>query len=61
LWKGSESEEVVTVCYSYKDRQMEEEARRKAWEQEQRRRREEWAKKDEKERAANEDRGLVKA
>ena len=49
------------MCYSYKDRQMEEEVRRKAWEQEQRRRREEWAKMDEKERAEDEERELVKA
>ncbi len=49
------------MCYSYKDREMEEEARRKAWEQEQHRRREEWAKRDEKEHAASENHELVKA
>ena len=49
------------MCYSYKDRQMEEEARRKAWEQEQRRHREEWEKRAEKERAADEEHELVKA
>ena len=47
------------MCYSYQDRQMEEEARRKAWEQEQRRRREDWAKREVKERAEDEERELV--
>jgi len=44
------------MCYSYKDRQMEEEARRKLWEREARKRREQ-----EKERRAKKDRELVKA
>ena len=44
------------MCYSYKDRQMEEEARRKLWEKESRKRREQ-----KKERQAKKDRELVKA
>jgi hypothetical protein len=44
------------MCYSYKDRRMEEEARRKLWENESRKRREQ-----KKERQAKKDRELVKA
>lgn len=49
------------MCYSYRDRKMEEEARRAAWEREQRERREARAKKAEKDRAADKDRELVRA
>jgi hypothetical protein len=59
---GKEGErEVVTVCYSYRDRKREEEVRRTANEQELRRRREERAKAESKERAADKDRELVRA
>jgi hypothetical protein len=44
------------MCYTYKDRRMEEEARRKLWEKESRKRREQ-----KKERQAKKDRELVKA
>ncbi len=49
------------MCYSYRDRRLEEEARRAAHEQEQRRRREERAKAESKERPADRDRELVRA
>jgi len=49
------------MCYSYRDRKLEEEARRAAHEQEQRKRREEWAKAESKGRSANRDRKLVRA
>ena len=49
------SKEEVAVCYSYGDRQVEEEARRKQWEKEERKRR------DQKKRQAKKDRELVKA
>ena len=45
------------MCYSYRDRRMEEVARRKLWEKEVRRRREQ----QNKERQAKKDRELVKA
>ena len=48
------------MCYSYRDRQAQEEARRMMREREDRRRREERAQKVEKERVAK-DRELVKA
>lgn len=51
------SKEAVAVCYSYGDRQVEEEARRKQWEKEERKRREQ----QKKERQAKKDRELVKA
>ncbi|HWS80957.1 MAG TPA: hypothetical protein VN178_08020 [Rubrobacter sp.] len=51
------SKEAVAMCYSYRDRRMEEEAHRKQWEKEGRRRREQ----QEKERQAKKDRELVKA
>jgi hypothetical protein len=54
--KGKTSKEAAAMCYSYKDRRMEEEARRKLWEKEARKRREQ-----EKERQAKKDRELVKA
>ena len=44
------------MCYSYKDRRMEEEARRKLWEKEERKRREQ-----KQERPAKKDRELVRA
>ena len=47
------------MCYSYRDRQMEEEARRKLWEKEERKRREQ--QKPNKERPAEKDRELVRA
>ena len=53
------SKEAI-VCYSYRDRQAEEEARRMMREQESRRRREERTKKSDKERVAK-DRELVRA
>ena len=49
------------MCYSHRDRRLEEEARRAAHEQEQRRRREEWAKAKPKERSLDRDRKLVRA
>ncbi len=49
------------MCYSHRDRKLEEETRRAAHEQEQRRRREERAKAQSKERPANRDRELVRA
>jgi len=57
--EGSVCKEAV-VCYSYRDRQAQEEARRMMREREDRRRREERAQKVEKERVAK-DRELVKA
>jgi hypothetical protein len=48
------------VCYSYRDRKMEE-ARRKAFEEEDRNRREERSKRVENERVSEKDRQLVKA
>ena len=45
------------MCYSYRDRRMEEEVRRKLWEKEERKRREQ----QKKERQAKKDRELVKA
>lgn len=45
------------MCYSYRDRRMEEEARRKLWEKEERRRRD----LQKKERQAKKDRELVRA
>ena len=59
--KGNVDEEVVVMCYSHKDRRLEEEARRAAHEQEQRRRREELAKAESRESPANRDRELVRA
>jgi hypothetical protein len=47
----------MAVCYSYGDRQVEVEARRKQWEKEERKRREQ----QKKERQAKKDRELVKA
>ena len=49
------------MCYSHRDRKLEEEARRAAHEQEQRRRREELAKAKSRESHANRDRELVRA
>jgi len=49
----------AAMCYSYRDRQMEEEARRKLWEKEERKRREQ--KKDKRERPAEKERELVRA
>jgi hypothetical protein len=54
---GNVSKEAAAMCYSYRDRRMEEEARRKLWEKEERRRREE----QNKVRQAKKDRELVKA
>jgi hypothetical protein len=45
------------MCYSYRDRKMEEEARRKLWDKEERERREQ----QKKERQAKKDRELVRA
>ncbi|MBA2535120.1 MAG: hypothetical protein H0V21_08915 [Rubrobacter sp.] len=45
------------MCYSYRDRRMEEEARTKAWEKEERERR----KQEKKRRPAERERGLVRA
>ena len=45
------------MCYSYKNHQMKEEARRKLWEKEERKRREQ----QKKERQAKKDRQLVRA
>ena len=45
------------MCYSYKDNQMEEKARRKLWEKEERKRREQ----QKKERQAKKERELVRA
>jgi hypothetical protein len=59
MWKGNAREEASAVCYSYRDRKMEEEARRLA--REERRRREERAKKAEKERPSEKERELVRA
>ena len=47
------------MCYSYKDRQMEEEARRGLWEKEERERRTQ--QKDKKRRPAEKERELVRA
>jgi hypothetical protein len=58
IGEGNVRKEVV-MCYSYRDRRAQEEARRMR-EQEDRRRREERAQKAEKERAAK-DRELVRA
>ena len=49
------------MCYSHRDRKLEEEARKAAHEQEQRRRREELAKAESRESPANRDRELVRA
>ena len=49
------------MCYSHRDRKLEEEARRAAHEQEQRRRCEELAKAESRESPANRDRELVRA
>jgi hypothetical protein len=49
------SKEAAAMCYSYRNRQMED-ARRKQWEKEERRRREQ-----KKERQAKKDRELVRA
>jgi hypothetical protein len=59
MWKGNVREEASAVCYSYRDRKMEEEARRMA--REDRRRREERTKKAENERASEKERELVRA
>ena len=61
MWKGSVCEEVVTVCYSHRDRKLEEEARAMARERDERRRREEREKQSAKERAEKRDRKLVRA
>jgi hypothetical protein len=47
------------MCYSYRDRQMEEEARRELWVKEERKRRQQ--QKDKKRRQATKDRELVRA
>jgi hypothetical protein len=47
------------MCYSYRDRQMEEEARKKVWVKEERKRRAQH--KDKKRRPAERDRELVRA
>ena len=49
------------MCYSYRDRQAQEEARRMMRDSEERRRRVERVKKDEKERVPEKDRELVRA
>ena len=49
------------MCYSYRDRKLEEEARNAARENEERRRREERLKREQKERAEEKDRELVRA
>jgi hypothetical protein len=49
------SKEAAAMCYSYRDRQIVEETRRKQWEKEERRRREQ------KKLQAKKDRELVKA
>ncbi len=49
------------MCYSHRDRKLEEEARTMAREREERRRREEQAKQSARERDAKKDRELVKA
>jgi hypothetical protein len=59
IGEGNVRKEAV-VCYSYRDRQAQEEARRMMREREDRRRREERAQKAEKERVAK-DRELVRA
>ena len=59
-WTGKREQGGYAVCYSYRDRKMEEEARRKAFEEEERRRREERVKKVEKERVSEKDRELVR-
>jgi hypothetical protein len=51
------SKEAAAMCYSYRDRQIIEETRRKQWEKEERRRREQ----QKKELQAKKDRELVKA
>jgi len=51
----------VSVCYSYRDRKREEEARRAAYEAELRKRREERAREQSRERAADKERELVRA
>jgi len=55
---GKPSKEAAAMCYSYRDRQMEE-ARRKLWEKEARKRREQ--QKGNKRRPAEKDRELVRA
>ena len=47
--------EEAALCYSYRQRRMEEDARRKAWEREERERREK------QKRQAERERGLVRA
>jgi hypothetical protein len=47
------------MCYSYRDRRIEEEARKKVWVKEERKRREQ--QKDKKGRQATKDRELVRA
>jgi hypothetical protein len=47
------------MCYSYRDRWIEEEARRKQWEKEERKRREQL--KDHRRRTVEKDRQLVRA
>ena len=47
------------MCYSYRDRRMEEEARKEMWVREERKRRQ--RQKHEKQRPAENDRGLVRA
>ena len=49
------------MCYSYRDRKVEEEARKKAFEEEERRRREGRATKVETGRVSEKDRELVRA
>jgi len=58
IWIGKrEQGGRAAMCYSYKDRQMEEEARRRQWEKEERKRREQ----QKKERQEKKDRELVRA
>ena len=59
MLRESTSKEAKPMCYSYRERRMEEEARRRR-EEEERRRREEQARKGERERA-KEERELVRA
>jgi hypothetical protein len=54
---GNVSKEAAAMCYSYRDRRMEEEARREKWEKEERKRREQ----QKKERQAKKDLELVRA
>jgi hypothetical protein len=60
IWIGKrEQGGRAAMCYSYKDRKIEEEARRKLWEKEERKRREQ--QKDKERRAAEKERELVRA